>query len=756
MKSGVFGESSNINGSSSFGRAVCAKNSGAICATLASLCTLRMNLSVNDIFTSLFNHNTSGGRNDAQYRRHIEQCLCAELSQLTRYFPACQSLVCDGGIHFLGKTVCAMLDANTLNRFPSDNNKLMMSVGGKRSKEKEHSRLLAANASYNSATKRGDKSCDIEAIGIHRQKNDAFDTPGPSYMTQRLWTFCSNLGRCLKEETVQNEVRSQLLPSIGLALIDDNIDLSGTLKVACNETLDKMSKISLEKECMKRIVKVRSIFTVFFKNCSCEQSINDHKALLSLVIKRILEDLDTIALGVQYYDQNSVEDAYLHAKARCLQKAYCQLAVSLSLFLIQEIFSGDITWAMNHAIFLFDHFVFPAFLRKGFYLSGDIKEAAASIIAIDVHPSSLSKPQGRQSVAADLFSTVSDRIKEVIICISYESSIEKRKSKYFQLLSSILAPEKQNILLMDTVIEMVISALINGMSKRTVSTSSDLSSVLDIYFSLAFASNDRNDQRILDATWEFRLYTLRSFILPKLNQFSLSMKKKKILLRILNEIIDLKSLAKKYIFQHDTRIENGDHEIVTSTMLSFISDICLVAYSFGKCVQCDLLNVQLSMIPGICKGVISLIKIRINGQRLLQWCKLNKAKNTQAPYLLIFFEWFSQIAALLSGVLRQEFLTQFAIQYDDESMHLRGVSLTGREEDVSQLNLWLQVDNQKSFIEKEMFEPTMSSSMVKNIYATAGKRKDTSGEKEFSKQSRDSIREFKNEYERQIKAIELN
>jgi hypothetical protein len=772
LKSSAFGESSDVNGSSSFGRAMCAKHSGAICATLASLCTLRINLSVNDIFSSLFNDSSQpstsssgspGGGSDAQYRRHVEQCLCAELSQLTRCFHSCHNLVFGGGIIFLEKIICAMLDANTLNRFPSENIKLMMSVGGKRSKEKEQARLLYVNASCNSATKRGFQSCDIEAIGIHRQKNDVFDTPGPSYMTQRLWSFCSNLGHCLKENIVQNGVRTQLLPNVGLALVDNNIDLDGTLKDACNETLEKMSKISLERECMKRIVKIRSFFTAYFNNCKGEKNIiGEHKALLALVIKRLLEDLDTIALGVQYYEQNSsLEESYLHAKARCLQNAYCQLAVSLSLFLIKEIFSSGATWATSHALFLFDHFVFPSLMREGLHTSSDMKRAAASIIAFDIYPSIQSNPRGRQSIAADLFLTVSRRIKEVIMCISYESSTEKRKSKYFQLLSSMFAPEKQDALLsMETVIEMIISALINGMNKRTVSTSSDLSSVLDIYFSLVFVSNDHHDQRITDTTSEFRTFTLRSFMLPKLNQVGLSMEKKEILLRILNEIIDVKSLAKNFIFQYccdDIGIENGDHDIVTSSYLGFKSDICSVAHSLGKCLQFDLLKVQFSMISDIYKCAKSLIKLKINGQRLLQWCNLNKAQNTHASYMLIFCEWSSQIATLLSGVLHEEFLTQFARRYNGDSV-IDIASLAERE-DVIHFKLWLHLDHQKSCMEREIFKAPTSSSVVKNIYArwteTTGTRNDTSGGKtEFSTLSRDSIREFKAEYANEMEVLD--
>ena len=168
---------------STSGKKLCVRHGGAICAVIASLCTIRDPSSVEvKPFLQSYTHvpqysqDNSSWKNDFAYFRYIGQCLSCEICKLAKYSTSCRSIVCKNLNEILIKCIDALVDAEPLHLFPSINSDLIQKAGNQSIAEKERKRILAMNK--NLVTTNHDDP-DIDASRIKKQKSEFYDLPGP-------------------------------------------------------------------------------------------------------------------------------------------------------------------------------------------------------------------------------------------------------------------------------------------------------------------------------------------------------------------------------------------------------------------------------------------------------------------------------------------------------------------------------------------------------------------------------------------------
>lgn len=334
---------------STHGKVLCGRHAGGICAALASFCTLEPHtiFDVETLFQSHFfqlprrRGSDSVTKNDKIYHRQVGQCFSAELCRVARVSHKCLYITSTGISAILNTCIDALADASTLDRFPTINSSILVTVGGERSKQKEKIRLEAINVI--DTVDQGVQRPDIEASGIRKQKKDALDTPGPSYMIAHIWSFVNNLGHSLIDISLfesQSKDAKIKLGKLGVALLKSDDDLPLHIKLVCSEALRALGPISLERECMKRMMKLRNIFSAILHktvpmadlNTSAPDCVVNSSEMVSLLIKALLDQLIDIATGVQYYEKNGLhEDLYIQAKARVLQFTYAQFVSHIDM-----------------------------------------------------------------------------------------------------------------------------------------------------------------------------------------------------------------------------------------------------------------------------------------------------------------------------------------------------------------------------------------------------------------------------------------
>lgn len=172
------------------GRTNAARNAGAICACLAALTILQKQdyELVDSSLDSLMGPLRCRGWNDQDdhdqsYLRQVVQCFYSELCCLSAHYEQCDRLVRKRRDDIVEHFVVAMLDSNTLERFPSINLKRIKANGGARSERKESLRLTLANSIVQS------EDCELDSIndvGARLKKGEAKDCPGPAYNSSHL------------------------------------------------------------------------------------------------------------------------------------------------------------------------------------------------------------------------------------------------------------------------------------------------------------------------------------------------------------------------------------------------------------------------------------------------------------------------------------------------------------------------------------------------------------------------------------------
>jgi hypothetical protein len=219
--------------------------------------------------------------------------------------------------------VDAILDSNTLERFPSMNLKRIKENCGARGERRQRSRISLANSTRHS----GDHTTNsVNEAGARLGKGEKENCPGPAYNSSHLWTFCESLGKAMARVGV-----GERLHKLFVEVDSDLIDIPG----------DSISFVSVEKECLRRVRLFRGILSYCSGHGPTEGALS-FESISNQIISFCCCQLAAIAKGVHYqarHDRNeaaSNTNLYKHARLLELQSCYTELTVSLLSWILRE------------------------------------------------------------------------------------------------------------------------------------------------------------------------------------------------------------------------------------------------------------------------------------------------------------------------------------------------------------------------------------------------------------------------------------
>jgi len=515
----------------------------------------------------------------------------------------------------------ALLDAETLSRFPSSNLDFVKSIGGERSAKKEQSRLaklLEAKQSENV----GDTSyTDPDAVGIRKRKGDIFDAPGASYMSRRLWSFCGNLGALMaefsrSEQQAETAMSRPTMMQVATALLQSDIKL---MTVSKAQIFDGLTLGSLEREGLKRVVVMCSILRA-------------SATFSSLVIYSLLDQIDAIASGVLYYERNSSQEVLQeYAKARSLQHLYINFGMTIFAFLLRDINSDK---SAEQSAFLWNHVIVPSLRlqRIAAPSSFDVKPLRAfsqdrsNMLYL---PSSQNSTAMRpKSLCEDLFNGVGRRLKELVLYCASDENESVTKRNFYALLESIVPHES---------LATIFSTGATEESASDVNASTFLRSV-DSFLSVMEPSKDYRLKGFI-AVSNFRHFAVRDFLLPKLKYPSISIEEKVTLMRLLLRVAS-NGITFNPKSAGDEDLQDDVYEVAKTTSSLLHRGIeCL-----DTCA--DLLEVVFR-----CATCLLTLEVQNENQLLFSWCKgiAPPLQNKAAKYFLVVFNTIYVTANLITS-----------------------------------------------------------------------------------------------------------
>lgn len=283
----------------------------------AAFCTLPLEKSVSGVAFDIFKPNPNNSIEDRAYLRQMRTCFICELTNLSSKFQCCQYLVSIQMETVLNDTVASLLDAESLLLFPSCNVKQVLAVAGNvrgaRDKVEEH--LKACR----SAKPVSCQSLDEGATFLKKQEGYQ-STVGCYYESQSVWLHCNQLALllCKDQENSTNAI-------IGQVLRDTCADLQD------GELLEMVPDVSFERECLKRLVLMRTLVT--------ELNRMQNYSLLRTITSSLLQNMYFMVEITLVHKKEAGEDKESRLKrgyAVSRQKAYFTFLGSLLTFVLRE------------------------------------------------------------------------------------------------------------------------------------------------------------------------------------------------------------------------------------------------------------------------------------------------------------------------------------------------------------------------------------------------------------------------------------
>ena len=306
---------------SPLGREIVARHAGGVAATLAAVINslgteanafiLSAEFSLPQTICSINSSKLS--KEDNVYFKRIGHVFIAEICRLAYHHETCLRIISRNYLSVVESFLNAVVDADILACFPTTDLAALLVVGDENCaiQEKERRQCILDS---NNKTNDGLFKYDTEAVGIKKGYGDIFDSPGPSRMSKRIWSFGADIGHAFTRFETQLELLSA-------ALLQPAID-------ARNTTLDSVDVLpcsSLERECIRRSMKLRAIL----KALSME-----HGLLFTDIGKRLLStmvgQLDSVIAAVSYLRRSEEETkTYDIAKALLLHYEYGLLCLDI-------------------------------------------------------------------------------------------------------------------------------------------------------------------------------------------------------------------------------------------------------------------------------------------------------------------------------------------------------------------------------------------------------------------------------------------
>ncbi len=290
---------------------------------------------------------SKNGLDDDLWESHLAQCLSSELALLGIEFSRPRKIIEGNLADHLLNLVQALLDATTLERFPSCNLTRIRTYGGPQCYQSEKRSLLLLNSCL-------DQECDpseVPALKMKKRKSEEHDTPGAAYNCRFVWDFSRCLGETLHLGQVSTEVGD-----IGKALQSADFDINA-------DPFQFFNGISLESECLKRAQLLRTIVSTAVSNESTAGL--NFRSISWLVIEASFSQLLRVSQGLSYLDrairsEGSDLENWKRPKLMELLTCFSELAMMMLTWILQENVKASQRMSNDALDFLCNSFLSPA------------------------------------------------------------------------------------------------------------------------------------------------------------------------------------------------------------------------------------------------------------------------------------------------------------------------------------------------------------------------------------------------------------
>jgi hypothetical protein len=614
------------------GRALVARHMYGICSTLVHLCICSPSddkRNAKSFLERLRHMDITPSIIDSEFFTTIQECFCAIIVTIVEVLKSYElnlKNISDEVLHYYLRSC---LSANSMNYFPTSNFEAIADVGGESSKQREKAILMKALSKLedlNGIHKNDDSDRDAHGLNL---RSDYFDSPR-KYLVSHFWGWTQNMsflvGQC-------------------------NNDLVTCVQEVCTNIVDGMSPISLEKECLKRVMVLRSIMG----KCIQQSNLSMHQdhSLLSLafttIVMTFISEMKAISRGLCYYEQSSnAEELYKKSKALVLQKSFITFYTCFFSWLLGELSLHGSELA-DYSSFIFRFIITPALRGNGIDQSREIVESLRRLNSSDL------VQLERLSIVSDLNNTLVSNLqrhafKHIRTSIIYASRISNPGTVFYNVMNMVYAaPETDN--------KFDIAPAIN--SEIDPNPDDKLESSLTLYFSVISMVQNEFVISARTATKAFREYAIRNFIVPKLRHPTVDVKSKVRLLMILSNIFKTADL--KVIFTHNTPLEEPHMMSLENVpTLDLRYDICAILDAIYLCVQkmtvtsTCLLSASYDVLEHIVRLKIALGE---NDEFLVHWSFGNKSSSTLVQYFNLHLKIFANIATLCSDSYESKYLS---------------------------------------------------------------------------------------------------
>jgi len=679
------------------GKNLCRRHAGGLCSLLAYLCTLgkAANPTLSSLQQSLFNiPTTSSGQvvSEMTDMKHLCHCFTTELCRYATSFKSCELILCKNMDLAFWYLMEIIIDANTLNEFPTLNISQLSQIGGQECAIKERARLHEIQKKYETS-KFSNLNPDSEAVGIRKLlKGDMVDLPGPFFMCSRVWSFCQNLGKVMIQSEVNGdteETNKNIFSRIGNTLLQIQPMESTRSSLRASNAIQP---ISLERECMKRFNIICSLLKVVLIHEDLAPLKLDKHDILAMLVNILLEEIESISSGLLYLQKNlQPGDMYYLSKSHILHKTYIEFVISILTWLLREI---PLVGFKNEKLsaFIWENIISSSLVSSKKTEGLNLHETRSYLgrflsdnsILLNKYNIS-SKFQSNLSLDKikiphlNFFHSTSRRIRELILYAGLDrrgaKAIVEPSNIYHTILEAAVSSydketnNKDNNVLIST----IISVILNDNTKSSRSSSGDLfecalDKCIPMQSSILYTKREESE---LHAIKKFRSYAFNDFFTPKLKFPRYPQKKKLAILQIIEKTL-LTANEKK---NTSLTIHVIPNRSISNFSLSLEEDVCQIFCGLLATLNSELItNGNLEWIMSkIFSCFRRFLEIEVHGKsmKLLRWCKSNSKDNVYAAYVDNVLKFMIESARLLLGGRCRNFLQSF---YEVETRLYNGIN----------------------------------------------------------------------------------
>jgi len=714
------------------GRIRAANNIGEICACLAALTslekhdfpTVRASL---DAFTCPMELQGLDARDDADwsYFRTVAQCFYSEVCCLSADYEPCDRLVQKKWEIVVEYFIDAMLDSNTLERFPSMNLKRMKENGGVRCERKQNLRLKLSNS------KRRSKDTAHESVneaGARLKKTEKGNSPGPAYNSARVWSFSRSLGKAIarKEHGPGALTRDSRFGNLFVEL-DSDLTMGPR---------DSIPLVSLEKECMRRFTLFRGILSYSAKHTLAGGAIS-FESLSHMIIACCCHQLFSISKGVHYQacfgrkEGDNDAKSYKHARLLELQSCYAELTVALLSWILRECPTCRSTTFEATLQSARDQLFSQMLLRKTCNVHQSLQQlyrvATSGAVVNTTAARTLASSEGDESgVQNDVFVAIVRRSREIALHLALDQRSNGMRNIYclfnsfMTLGTSCRANSYQAGICDEWTFDMIAKSLesdnqgASAISRISVDTS-PFQQALDDYMrhvSLNRAASREEPK----ATYQLRHVAIRQFLVPKLLKEDVQLSQKNGILRLLFNILQIEASKSNFTSQEALEVQliasmaKGIASCLRSALESPSVDDDLICHAF----QCARLSL---ILPYLSEGSPSDMR---QEDTVLSWSRHRKddtdaGKPPRALYLWTFATWMNDVGKMIVCRTDEDKQRFYDFRAKSVSLTVQGQSIWSDkdtcDDDVVTVSSRLVSLEAKVFVEKENTRP------ITNVYA---------------------------------------